>query len=682
MRLTELKGIGEKTEELFSKLGVHSVEELLAFFPRDYETFSDPVCVNELEYKSFASVKGVFLQGVFERRAKNLTITQADFADEIGAKIKVSWFNAPYIKKNVLPAVVYIIRGRVRKNYGRVSIDQPRVYTEQEYLSLRGKYLPIYSLTKGLTNNIIIKAVKQALNDDIFSRLDIRETVPAALRKRYGLLNKKEIYHHIHFPTDRENYALAVKSAAFEEIFLYIYLMKQSENTLNEKSDLIIPSANETKRFIASLPFSLTQAQVRVIDEINRDMCSGKLMNRLIQGDVGSGKTMTALVAMMNAAYSGYQSALMAPTEVLARQHYENINNYFRSYGIKLNAALLTGSLSALEKKVIYDALKNGRIDIIIGTHALIQKKVEFKDLALVVTDEQHRFGTKQREGLALKSGSKPHMMVMSATPIPRTLALILYGGMDVSTIDQLPKGRLPIKNAVVDSSYHENVFRFITKQVREGRQVYVICPLVEYSEGLDAENVQDHAAMLKEKLDPSFRIATLTGPMPLNKKNEVMEKWASGEIDILVSTTVVEVGVDVANASTMVIEDAHRFGLAALHQLRGRVGRGPYQSYCIFISNDRSEQAMERLNILKQSNNGFDVACRDLQMRGPGELTGERQSGELSFKVFDLLRDMDIAEKAAESAADILSGAVNITNSEREILNAECESINNGLIL
>ncbi|MCQ2513039.1 MAG: ATP-dependent DNA helicase RecG, partial [Lachnospiraceae bacterium] len=411
------------------------------------------------------------------------------------------------------------------------------------------------------------------------------------------------------------------------------------------------------------------------------DLASGKVMNRLIQGDVGSGKTIVALSALMNAAFSGYQSVFMAPTEVLALQHYETISKLLKENHINLNAALLTGSMTALEKKVVYNALMDGKIDILIGTHAVFQEKVKYKNLGLVVTDEQHRFGIKQRAALALK-GNEPHMIVMSATPIPRTLALIVYGDMDVSIIDEVPARRKPIKNAVVDETYRDNAYKFIEKEVRQGHQAYVICPMVEYSEGLDANNVTDYSEMLKEVLSEDITVGMLHGQMSPTKKNEIMQNFASGNIDVLVSTTVVEVGVDVPNATVMMVEDANRFGLAQLHQLRGRVGRGDSQSYCIFVANNKSETAMERLEVLKSSNNGFEIAEKDLSFRGPGEFMGIRQSGVLSFKNFDIYRDADIAKKALKTVEEIIEGKRAITEAEMNRLKDNCSVLKGGILL
>lgn len=683
MRLTELKGIGEKTESAFISAGIQNVMDLLFLFPRDYEQFCPPETIGEIGTKSFVTLRGTFAQGVFERKTPKISILQATFKDEVGDSIRLVWFNTPFIKNKIAPGVPYVIRGRVSHKYGTSQIDQPKVYTLAEYDQIQGSMQPVYSIAKGLTNNIILKAVRQALEMPDFLLIDIEDFIPESIRKRYNLLRRSSAVRNMHFPASRESFAEAASRMAFEEIFLFIYLMKMSGADKPETSNITIRMSDETRAFINSLPFKLTDAQNKVVGEIEHDMSSGIVMNRLIQGDVGSGKTIVALIALMNAAFAGYQGAMMAPTEVLAAQHYETITNLFKQCGVNLNVALLTGSMSALEKRVVYDALEDGRIDILIGTHALIQEKVRFSNLGLVITDEQHRFGLKQRQAFADKgNGNIPHMLVMSATPIPRTLALIIYGNMHVSVIDQVPADRKPIKNAVVDDSFHANAYKFITNQVKAGHQAYVICPLVEYSEGLDAANVEDYTELLRDMLDPSIRIGKLTGPMPTNKKNEIMAKFANGEIDVLVSTTVIEVGVDVPNATVMMIEDANRFGLATLHQLRGRVGRGKDQSYCIFVSNNRSEEAMERLSILNESNNGFEIAAKDLEMRGPGEFLGIRQSGALSFKYFDVFRDAELAAKASEAVDGIINGSVKISDDEKRLLDEKRQMLQGSILL
>ena len=683
MRLTELKGIGEKTEQLMEKAGIRDVMDLLFLFPRDYEIFSEPCAIGEIGCRSFAAVRGVFLQDISERRVKKLLISQSIFKDEAGASVRVVWFNAPFIKNTVREGVPCVLRGRISRKYMVPQIDQPRVYSLAEYDRLEGTMSPVYPLSKGLTNALLTRAVKQALLTEELFRIDEEEFLPESVRKEYGLCRRSVAVRDLHFPPDREAFLRARRRMSFEEIFLFIYLMKRNGTHRTDKTDLLIRRDPRTDAFLGSLPYELTQAQKKVLREIEADMSGGYSMNRLVQGDVGSGKTIVALASLMDTAFAGYQGAFMAPTEVLAEQHYETVSRLFREHQVPLNAALLTGSMTALEKRSVYNALEDGKIDILIGTHALIQEKVKFKHLALAITDEQHRFGIRQREALAEKGGgSMPHMIVMSATPIPRTLALILYGDMDVSVIDQVPANRLPIKNAVVDDSYHDNAYRFITNQVKAGHQAYIICPLVEYSEGIEAANVEDYTEMLRDILDPSIRIGKLTGPMSTAKKNEIMGKFSRGEIDVLVSTTVIEVGVDVPNATVMMVEDANRFGLAALHQLRGRVGRGKDQSYCIFVSNNRSEEAVNRLQILNQSNNGFEIAAKDLELRGPGELMGIRQSGALAFATFDIYQDGELASLAAEAADNVLKGTIRLSDKERRCLEAKCSDPKNTILL
>ena len=681
MELTELKGIGEKTAELFHKLGCDTVEELLEFFPRDYELFYPPVTIGEIGYRTFATIRGVFTQSVFQRRIKKMTLTTAQFKDEVGGSIRVCYFNAPFMKDAIVPGELVILRGRISHKHGVLQIDQPKIYKPEEYSALMGQMQPVYSLTKGLSNAAITKAVRTALTTTAFRQMDQEDILPQSVREMYGLISKGVAVKNLHFPESQEAFSQAAVRMSFEEIFLFILAMKQNESFFHEESRIRISNDLRTTAFLESLPFEMTNAQKRVIGEITKDMESGKVMSRLIQGDVGSGKTIVALSALMNTAFAGYQGALMAPTEVLAKQHYETITGLFQEHKIPLHAALLTGSMTNLEKKVVYDALEDGRIDILIGTHALFQEKVNYKALGLVITDEQHRFGIKQREALS-KKGTEPHMIVMSATPIPRTLALILYGDMDVSVIDELPARRKPIKNAVVDISYRDNIYRFLEKEVKNGHQAYIICPLVEYSEGMEASNVTDYSEMLRDVLDEQISVGMLHGQMPSAKKNEIMDHFAKGKIQILVATTVVEVGVDVPNATVMVIEDANRFGLAALHQLRGRVGRGGDQSYCIFVSNNPSKEAMERLMILKTSNDGFEIASKDLSIRGPGEFMGIRQSGALSFKNFDLYRDAEVAQKALQAVDLILSDKMALTEREKEILDDKSTLLKGGILL
>lgn len=510
---------------------------------------------------------------------------------------------------------------------------------------------PVYPLTAGLTNNAVKKAMSQALEF-----LDLRQDfLPAELCTQYELAEYNYSMKGIHFPEDKEEFYRARERLVFEEFLVFIlslrFLKSREDKAVN---GFRFKEQKKIDMFLNALPYELTSAQKKVWMEMKRDMSGPHVMSRLVQGDVGSGKTIVALLGLMYAGLNGYQGAMMAPTEVLAKQHYENISSMFAQYKIPLKTVLLTGSMTAKEKRGVYEAIASGEADIIVGTHALIQEKAVYKNLALVVTDEQHRFGVKQREKLAGK-GQMPHILVMSATPIPRTLAIILYGDLDISVIDELPKNRLPIKNCVVDTGYRNTAYHFMQKQVEAGRQCYVICPMVEESENMEAENVIDYTQLLRESLGSGIQIAYLHGKMKQAEKDEIMDAFGRNEIQILVSTTVIEVGIDVPNATVMMIENAERFGLAQLHQLRGRVGRGKHQSYCIFMSASKAKETKERLEILNKSNDGFFIASEDLRLRGPGDLFGIRQSGLLDFRLGDVFQDAKILQKANEAASRLL---------------------------
>ena len=506
---------------------------------------------------------------------------------------------------------------------------------------------PIYGLTAGLSNNTVMKAVKQALEGLNLSK----ESLPEELRLKYQLAEYNYAVRGIHFPKDKEVFYHARKRLVFEEFLSFILSLRKLK-TSNERmsNEYVMEEHPAVKELIRKLPYQLTNAQTKVWQEISENMKSDTVMSRLVQGDVGSGKTIVAVLALLNTAMNGYQGAMMAPTEVLARQHYESICKLFDTYDIPVNVVLLTGSMTAKEKRKVYDRIECGLAKIIIGTHALIQDKVFYDNLALVITDEQHRFGVKQRETFANKGGV-PHVLVMSATPIPRTLAIILYGDLDISVIDELPANRLPIKNCVVDTSYRNTAYAFMKKQIAEGRQCYVICPMVEESESMEAENVIDYAGELQKEMGDGILVSYLHGKMKQAQKDEIMTQFGENKIQILVSTTVIEVGIDVPNATVMMIENAERFGLAQLHQLRGRVGRGKYQSYCIFMSASKSKETKERLEILNHSNDGFQIASEDLRLRGPGDFFGIRQSGLMDFKLADVYQDSNVLKMANEAA-------------------------------
>ena len=530
-------------------------------------------------------------------------------------------------------------------------MEQPEVFTEEAYANIVDSMQPVYGQTRGLSNKTIVKAEKQALEN----RQMKREYMPAFLRRKYELAEINYALEHIHFPRDQKELLFARKRLVFDEFFMFLVGVRRlKESREGKKTEFVIRPGEETGRLKESLPYALTSAQERTLQEVFSDLQKGCVMNRLVKGDVGSGKTIVAFLAMADTAHNGYQSAIMAPTEVLARQHYESFQSMCEIFGLDFPVILITGSMTAKQKKLAYQEILDHPDALIIGTHALIQEKVIYQNLALVITDEQHRFGVKQRETFSEK-GTKPHILVMSATPIPRTLAIILYGDLDISVVDEVPAKRLPIKNCVVDTRYRPKAYQFIEKEVAAGHQAYVICPLVEESENMEAENVTDYAKRLKEELPDTIEIGLLHGQMKPAQKNDVMERFAANEIQVLVSTTVVEVGVNVPNATVMMIENAEHFGLAQLHQLRGRVGRGDAQSYCIMVNCSDSKESQKRLDILNKSNDGFKIASEDLKLRGPGDFFGIRQSGEMQFALADIYQDAYIMQRASEEVADIL---------------------------
>ena len=579
----------------------------------------------------------------------------------------------PYMRSHLKTGMPYVFRGRVVRRRGRLTMEQPEVFSEEDYGRLVSSMQPIYGQTRGLGNKAIAKAVSQAL---ALRRLE-REYLPEDIRRRYELAEYNFAIEHIHYPKDRQDLLFARKRLVFDEFFFFLAAVgRLKEKREDLKSDFPMKEVPEPEILLSSLPYQLTKAQMRTWKEVSSDMCSGRAMNRLVQGDVGSGKTVVAVLALLLAAGNGFQGALMVPTEVLARQHYESIVKLLSDCGLPQKAILLTGSMTAKEKREACRMAENHEADIIVGTHALIQEKVSYDRLALVITDEQHRFGVGQREALGKKSGgAAPHVLVMSATPIPRTLAIILYGDLDISQIDELPANRLPIKNCVVGKDYRENAYRFIAGQAAQGRQAYVICPMVEESEMIDAENVLDYTKTLRKALPDSVTVEYLHGRMKGKEKNRIMERFAAGEIQVLVSTTVIEVGVNVPNATVMMIENAERFGLAQLHQLRGRVGRGKYQSYCIMINGSEDEGAMERLDILNRSNDGFYIASEDLKLRGPGDIFGIRQSGDLEFKLADIFTDADLLKTVSMEVNRLFREDPELTQPEHEELKKRLDS-------
>lgn len=651
MRINELKGIGDKTEKLFNKLNVYTTEDLIHFYPRTYDVYEEPVKVSEMTDTKTYAIWGTVVSACELVNAGRYKILSVYIADDDGARIKLTWFNMPFLKNNLKRGYRYIFRGEAAFRGSLVFMEQPVMYSYDAYMQKMNTMQPVYRLTAGLTNNAVTKAVKQC-----FECCDTGEYLPDDVLKDTGLTGLENAIHDIHFPSDREAYLAARKRLAFDEFFIFTLAMRSlSDGFSDGEAGYIIDKSPYSEQILKNLGYELTGAQQKVYSEILSDMSGHKVMNRLIQGDVGSGKTIVALLAMMDAAYSGYQSALMAPTEVLASQHYETFSHIIEANNLPVKCILMTGSMSAAAKREAHRMAADGEADIVIGTHAVITDKVAFDRLGLVITDEQHRFGVKQREALHHK-GSKPHIIVMSATPIPRSLAIILYGDLDISIIDEKPAMRLPIKNCVVDDSYRPNAYRFIRNEIDKGHQAYVICAMAKENETEDSnlENVVEYAQKLKEVFGPEVRIEYLHGKLKPSVKNDIMERFARREIDILVSTTVVEVGINVPNATVMVVENAERFGLAGLHQLRGRVGRGDAQSYCIFISNTKNTLTKERLNILKESNDGFYISEQDLKLRGPGDMLGVRQSGDFGFVIADIYADAATLKLAADEADKI----------------------------
>ena len=658
-----LKGIGEKTAKLFEKVGIRTIDDLLHYYPRGYDTYGEPKAIGELSEDETGTVEGFLKSGAAGVQVNGLSIVQATISDMTG-KLRLVWYHMPYLKNTLRPDSHFIFRGRVIRKKNGLTMEQPQMFKPEAYEELLSSMRPVYAQTKGLGNKMITSAVEQAL---AFRTLE-RDYLPAGLRIANELAEYNFAIEHIHFPSNEEELKFARKRLVYDEFFFFLLAVRHlKEKRQNVQSPFHMEKQDECRKLLADLPYRLTNAQLRTLEEVLKDLKSGSVMNRLIQGDVGSGKTIVAVLALLETAMNGCQGALMAPTEVLAKQHYESITGLFSTYGIEMQVVLVTGSMTAKEKRIAYEKVASHEADIIIGTHALIQEKIVYDNLALVITDEQHRFGVAQREMFGNK-GQMPHVLVMSATPIPRTLAIILYGDLDISVIDELPANRLPIKNCVVDKSYRPRAYRFIENEVKNGRQAYVICPMVEKSEMIDAENVLDYTKILRQNL-PGIRVEYLHGKMKGKEKNKIMEEFAAGKIQVLVSTTVIEVGVNVPNATVMMIENAERFGLAQLHQLRGRVGRGDKQSYCIMVNASGNKEKNRRLDVLNKSNDGFYIASEDLKLRGPGDIFGIRQSGDLEFQLADIYTDAVTLKKVSEDVNRLLEQDENLEQEENQEL-------------
>ena len=649
--ITAIKGIGDKTSSLYNNLGISDINDLIHYYPRDYVRYEEAATPDRFENGKILSFEAVVIKRPLVKKVRRLQITSTSLNCN-GMLVTATWFHMPFLSKILAAGKSYVFRGKVSAQGDHYHVEQPQIFTKEQYEELVERISPVYSLTKGLSNNTVRKNVISA-----FESVDSNEY--------------EENLFEMHFPQSMDSLTNARRSLVFDEFLLFILRLRMlKEDNVRATNDFNIIEVSQTERIIESLPYRLTNAQLKVWNEIKSDMCSSVSMSRLVQGDVGSGKTIIAVLAAVMTACNGYQAAVMAPTEILAAQHFDTFSNIIKKCGFDIEIVLLTGSITEANKKKIRQRIEDGTIKIIIGTHALIQQKVEYNNLALVITDEQHRFGVGQRERLFNKnSQNSVHILVMSATPIPRTLAIILYGDLSVSIIDEVPAHKLPIKNAVVGEGYRKKAYDFIKKEIDAGHQAYIICPLVEESEGLNAKDVISCCDELTSVFPESIRVGCLYGKMKASAKQKVMDDFASNNIQILVSTTVVEVGVNVPNATVMMIENAERFGLAQLHQLRGRIGRGASQSYCIFMSSSESKNSMERLEVLNKYNDGFKIAEEDLKQRGPGDLFGIRQSGEMQFKLADIFSDANILRDAAIRADEILKDDPELIKPENEKL-------------
>lgn len=656
MRLSDeigaLKGIGPKSAALYARLGIFTVRDLLMYYPRDYERYEKPVPYLRGNVGDVLAVYAKITSAPSITRISKMTVVTCKLTDETGTPFVAKWYNQPYLRSSLKTGTSYVLRGKLVLKRGGKFLEQPQIYGRTQYQELSRRLLPVYPLTKGLTRAALMKSMKQVLGSLYeLSETECLTVLPAEIERKQKLISYRRALEEIHFPSDEASFLRARERIVFEEFFTFftnIYELKSKMGL--QKNQYPMERRAQTDALIGNLPYSLTDAQQEALRTIREEMTGTGVMHRLLQGDVGSGKTIVAFLAMYETALNGYQAALMAPTEVLAMQHFREFQELMKRQEQPVRVTLLVGALTAAQKRAAAAKIAAHETDVVIGTHALFQDSVIFDALALVITDEQHRFGVSQRQSLSDKGGL-PHALFMSATPIPRSLAGVLYADMDVSIIGEKPKNRLPVKSCVVGPEFHPNAYAFIRRELARGHQAYVICPLVEESELMHGENVMDYAEKLKE-IFGSENVGILHGRMSAEDKQRAMQEFSEAKTKILVSTTVVEVGVDVPNATVMMIEDAQRFGLAQLHQLRGRVGRGAEQSYCIFVDTEGKPEENERLQVMNASEDGFFIASEDLRLRGPGDLFGVRQSGELNFRLADIYRDSALMTKAAAEAA------------------------------
>lgn len=658
-----IKGVGPTKVKLLNNLGIYTLEDLITYYPRDYEDRGKPRKIEDLQDGEEALIRAIPASRFHVINVKrNMKICKLLVRDETGT-MEIVWYNQQYLKDKFVGGKWYSFYGRVSKKTGTVTMNSP-VFDSENETKNTGKIIPIYPLTYKLSQNVLRQIIENGLK---MVNGQLEEIIPEDILKENKLMGVNEATNKIHFPKDFEEFKHARQRLAFEELLTMQLLLNNLKNkTIESHNGIQFDKNVKMSDVINSLPFKLTKAQLRVLEEIDNDMESNKIMNRLLQGDVGSGKTIVAIISAYKAVKSGYQMTIMAPTSILATQHLESFTQILEPFGIRCE--LLISNMTKKKKDEVIEKLKQGEIDVLIGTHSILEENIVFKNLGLVVTDEQHRFGVNQRSVISAK-GKNVDTLVMTATPIPRTLGLILYGDLDISSIDELPPDRKKIETYAVTKGMEERINNFIKKQIKEGRQCYIVCPLVEENEEINAKSVMEMVEIYKNQVFTEFRVEYMYGKMKQKEKDQIMQEFKDGKIDILISTTVIEVGVNVPNASIMVIQNAERFGLATLHQLRGRVGRGEYQSYCILKYQGHSDTILQRMKVMQDTNDGFVISEKDLELRGTGDFFGTKQHGLPEFKVANLFEDIDILKQVQLVANKISREDPNLEKKENQKL-------------
>ena len=658
-----IKGVGPTKVKLLNNLGIYTLEDLITYYPRDYEDRGKPRKIEDLQDGEEALIKAIPASRFHVINVKrNMKICKLLVRDETGT-MEIVWYNQQYLKDKFIGGKWYSFYGKVSKKTGTVTMNSPVFDSENESKNT-GKIIPIYPLTYKLSQNVLRQIIENGLK---MVNGQIEEIIPDNILREYKLIGVNEATNKIHFPKDFEEFKQARQRLAFEELLTMQLLLNNLKNkTIESHNGIQFDENVKMSDIINSLPFRLTKAQLRVLEEIDKDMESNKIMNRLLQGDVGSGKTIVAIISAYKAVKSGYQMAIMAPTSILATQHLQSFTQILEPFGIKCE--LLISNMTKKKKEEVIEKLEKGEIDVLVGTHSILEENIVFKNLGLVVTDEQHRFGVNQRSVISAK-GKNVDTLVMTATPIPRTLGLILYGDLDISSIDELPPDRKKIETYAVTKGMEERINNFIKKQIKEGRQCYIVCPLVEENEEINAKSVMEMVEIYKNQVFTEFRVEYMYGKMKQKEKDQIMQEFKDGKIDILISTTVIEVGVNVPNASIMVIQNAERFGLATLHQLRGRVGRGEYQSYCILKYQGHSNTILQRMKVMQDTNDGFVISEKDLELRGTGDFFGTKQHGLPEFKVANLFEDIDTLKQVQLVANKISNEDPNLEKKENQKL-------------